>query len=275
MAKKRKQNKNTSKNKQVVAKQKPHNKSNKNASQLAKEHARYEAERLRAAKQNNKAQTIPMKMSREEFEFAKSEYEPMVTEANHRIEMIQAAGYTSYALDRVLTEGGKDYFDLDSINNREELIRDITRMRVFINDIGSTLDGAKLESAQISAAEYAGKFGNEYNNDANNHAKYDISVIDKDIASRAFESYRILEETRASEIGVKGASGVYGSDNLIHALYDAEVRGLNSQMYGKDLLDTFVKTKKAEWQEANESANMVTAISGKIENDNITRGLLF
>lgn len=275
MAKKKKQNKNTKKNNQVVAKQEPRNKGNNKASQLAKEHARYEAGRLRNAKKNNKAKSIPMKMSREEFEFAKSEYEPMVTEANHRIEMIQAAGYTSYALDRVLTEGGKDYFDLDSINNREELIRDITRMRVFINDIGSTLDGAKLESAQISAAEYAGKFGNEYNNEANNYAKYDISVIDKDIASRAFESYRILEETRASEIGVKGASGVYGSDNLIHALYDAEVRGLNSQMYGKDLLDTFVETKKAEWQEANESANMVTAISGKIEKDNMTRGLLF
>lgn len=247
------------------------------ASQLANKRrpSHHEVMQQRKAQKNDKPNRIPKNMSRQEFESAKLEYEPMVNEANQRIEMIQSAGYTSYALDRVITEGGRDYFDLESITNREELLRDITRMRVFINDLGSTLDGAKLETAQIKAADYVGKFGNEYNNKENSYARFDTTVIDPEIAKRAFESYRKIEETRASEIGVKGQSGVYGSDNLIHALYDAEVRGLETVSYGNDLLDTYVRTKSEGWQNANEEANMVTAISGKIETDNISRGLLF
>ena len=82
-----------------------------------------------------------------------------------------------------------------------------------------------------------GKFGNQYNKEEYNFARYDITTIDKEIAERAFENYRKIESWRASQIGRQGQEGVYGSENLIIAMYDAEIRGLDSYAVGNDLLD--------------------------------------
>lgn len=222
-------------------------------------------------KQNDRVKEVPKRLSKNELNAWKLQLEPLVSEANRRIEMIQAAGYTSYALDRVIQEGGSDYFDLDQVSNREQLIREMTRMRVFINDKGSTLDGARLENAQISASQYKGKFGNEYNNADFDFSRYDNRVIDKDTASRAFASYRRIEEHRAAEIV---GDGSYGSENLIIALYDAEIRGKDSLAYGEELLDTFIKTSNTMWDKARENSNMISGITGIIE-DNITGRYLF
>ena len=226
-------------------------------------------------KQTEREREVPKKLSKSELNAWKLQLEPLVSEANHRIETIQSAGYTSYALDRVIQEGGTDYFDLESVSNREELIREMTRMRVFMNDNGSTLEGAMLDNAQINAAQYKGKFGNEYNTEEFQFARFDTRIIDKDVASRAFESYRKIESIRSSHIGRQnGLDGGYGSENLIIALYDAEIRGQDSYNYGTDLLDAFVKTKSDDWQTVTQNANMVTGISGIVE-DNITGRYLF
>lgn len=222
-------------------------------------------------KDNNKPKQVPHKMSDSELQQWKNQLEPLVSEANKRIELIQSSGYTSYALDRVSREGGKDYFDLEDVSTREELIREMTRMRVFVNDKGSTLEGAKLETAQISAEDYRGKFGNEYNNEENKFARYDVKAIDGDAAAKAFANYRRIEEHRATEII---GDGSYGSENLIIALYDAEIRGLDSLNYGEDLLDTFVKTSSRMWSKVTANADMVSGITGIIE-DNITGGYRF
>jgi hypothetical protein len=140
-----------------------------------------------------------------------------------------------------------------------------------MNDKGSTVEGARLETAQIHASEYRGKFGNEYNNKENEFARYDVKSIDKDAASRAFSSYRKIEEHRAAEIIGDGA---YGSENLIIALYDAEIRGKDSLVYGEELLDTYIKTSTDSWKRATEDANMITGITGVIE-DNIAGRYLF
>ena len=247
-------------------------KKRKNTSQLAKSN-KYQKRQQRyfSKKKNEKMKDVPSKMSLTELENWKKYLEPMVEEANKRIELIKASGYTSYALDRVEKEGGRDYFDLSDISTREELLKELTRMRVFINDKGSTVEGAKLESAQIYASEYKGKFGNEYNNEENEFARFDIKVIDKDIAARAFSNYRKIEEHRATEIIGDGA---YGSENLIIAMYDAEVRGLDSLVYGEELLDTFVKVNTAKWQKTKRDSDSITGISGIIE-DNILGGYNF
>lgn len=247
-------------------------KKRKNASQLAKSN-KYQKRQQRyfSKKKNEKMKDVPSKMSLTELENWKKYLEPMVEEANKRIELIKASGYTSYALDRVEKEGGRDYFDLSDISTREELLKELTRMRVFINDKGSTVEGAKLESAQIYASEYKGKFGNEYNNEENEFSRFDIKVIDKDIAARAFSNYRKIEEHRATEIIGDGA---YGSENLIIAMYDAEVRGLDSLVYGEELLDTFVKINTTQWKKAKRDSDSITGISGIIE-DNILGGYNF
>jgi hypothetical protein len=228
-------------------------------------------ERYLKTKRNEKAKRVPDKLSKLELENWKKQLEPLVSEANKRIELIESAGYMSYALDRVIKEGGSDYFDLEPVSNREELLREITRMRVFINDNGSTIEGAKLETAQIYASEYKGKFGNEYNNEEHNFSRFDTSTIDKEVAKRAFANYRRIEEHRAAEIV---GDGSYGSENLIIALYDAEIRGLDSLAYGEELLDTLVKTQSDMWKRATAKSNMITGITGIIE-DNITGRRLF
>lgn len=250
---------------------------NKPARQLApnksKGKNRYERRFNRYLNKKNaqKINKVPDKLSKLEFENYKLKLEPLVSEANRRIEMIESSGYTSYALDRVIRESGQNYFNLEDVNTREELLREITRLRVFINDKGSTIEGAKLETAQIYSSEYKGKFGNEYNNLENKFAKYDIKAIDKEVAARAFESYRKIEEHRAGEI-VNESS--YGSENLIIALYDAEIRGLDSLVYGEELLDTFIKTTTNTWKKTTEQANLILGITGIIE-DNITGGYTF
>ena len=220
---------------------------------------------------NQRVNLVPNKLSKNQLEEWKAKLEPMVTEANHRIEMIQMSGYTSYALDRVIQEGGRDYFDLSEINNREDLLKEITRMRVFINDKGSSMQGAKLQTAQIYAEKYRGKFGNQYNTKEYNYARYDIKAIDSEIAKRAFATYRRIEEHRATEIVSDGA---YGSENLIIALYDAEVRGLDSLVYGEELLDAFVESSNTQWNNVRRDIDNITAISGIIE-DNITGRRVF
>ena len=253
-------------------------KKNQRASQLARPNKqqstksnKYQRRQERYLEKKQREKEVPKKLSKSELNAWKLQLEPLVSEANHRIEMIQAAGYVSYAVDRVAREGGSDYFDLESVRTREELIREMTRIRVFMNDKGSTIDGARLETVQINASQYKGKFGNEYNNKENEFAHYDIKHIDKDVASRAFASYRRIEEHRAAEII---GDGSYGSENLIIALYDAEIRGKDSLAYGEELLDSFIKTSTDAWKKATEDSNMITGITGIIE-DNITGRYLF
>lgn len=268
--------KNKSKNKKQtsqLASNKQGNKQGKQGKQGNQKQSKYERMQTRylEKKRNEKPAKLPTRLSKAELENWKVQLEPLVSESNKRIEMIQSAGYVSYALDRVIYEGGTDYFDLENVKNREELLREMTRMRVFINDSGSTLEGAKLQTAQINASEYKGKFGNEYNNEEHGFARFDTSAIDKDVAMRAFEAYRKIESLRSSQIVGEGS---YGSENLINALYDAEMRGMDSLVYGIDLLNTFYETETTQWKAATASSNMVTGITGYIE-DNITGGYLF
>lgn len=245
----------------------------KTASQLANKKNRYQKKQqvYLEKKRNEEWKAIPKTLTKRQLEEYKDSLENLVSSANKRLELIKASGYVSYAADRVEKEGGREFFDTESIQNRSDLLTTMTRLRVFMNDKGSTVEGAKLETAQINASQYKGKFGNQYNNDANKGARYDISTIDPEVAKRAFETYRKIEEHRATEIVGNKA---YGSENLIIALYDAEIRGKDSLIFGEELLDAFVTTESKEWKRAQEKANSVTAITGIIE-DNINGGYNF
>ena len=122
-------------------------KKKKDTSQLATPYKGSRIQRKKAKqreKNRQKIEQIPEKISPSQLAEWKERLDPVVYEANTRIAMIQSAGYTSLALDKVIHEGGRDYFDIDDITSREELIAENTRMRVFLNDTGSTLNGAKL-----------------------------------------------------------------------------------------------------------------------------------
>lgn len=226
---------------------------------------------LEKKQSSQRIEQIPKKVSQFELDQLKAMNSGLLSEANYRIEMIKASGYTSKAMDRVEYETGRDYFDFDDVTSREDLIKEVTRARVFINDDGSTIHGARLETAQINAAQYKGKFGNEYNNEANNFARYDTTTIDGEIARKAFENYRKIESHRVSQIM---ADGGYGSENLIAALYDAEIRGLDGLVYGEELLDSFVAKEADDWDRVKSDYH--TSVPMNFEyNDNIRGGYLF
>lgn len=79
-------------------------------------------------------------------------------EVNWRIKQIKDAGLTSRAVERIEHETGNEYLDFSAIENREDLIREVTRARVFLGDEGSTIPGARIETAQIYGEQYKGKF---------------------------------------------------------------------------------------------------------------------
>lgn len=243
-------------------------KNRKRASRLAKDDIR-KAKATYRANRNQKVKQVPAKLNPEELENWKRDLAPVVEEANRRINLIKSSGLVSRAVDRVEYEGGSELFNIDYVSNREELLKENTRLRVFINDNGSTIEGATLETAQINASQYKGKFGNEFNTKEHNFSRFDTTVIDKDVAARAFKSYRKIEESRAGEI-----KDGYGSENLIIAIYDAEIRGYDSYEYGEDLMNMLGKTKTDEWKNAKSISDSVMAITGILE-DNITRGYNF
>ena len=241
-------------------------KKKKDTSQLATPYKGSRIQRKKAKqreKNRQKIEQIPEKISPSQLAEWKERLDPVVYEANTRIAMIQSAGYTSLALDKVIHEGGRDYFDIDDITSREELIAENTRMRVFLNDTGSTLNGAKLETAQIYAEPYKGKFGGQYKPIYG--VTFDTTVIDPEIAKEAFKNYRKIESETAALIGEQGKPGVYGSENLIIAIYDAEVRGKDSYAYGKDLLNTFDKQVKEFIDGQQRIVDEVDAISGMVD----------
>ena len=244
-------------------------KSHKNNAYLRKQ-KRY----LEKKKAEQKVNIMPKKLSASQLADYIDKFQPLVDVANNRIQTILEAGYNSLAIDRVEQQTGKEYFDLFDIKNREDLISRITAVRVFLADKGSTLEGAKLEMTQIATEKYKGKFGNQYNKEEYNFARYDTNVIDKEIAERAFENYRKIESIRASQIGRQGQDGVYGSENLIIAMYDAEIRGIDSFAVGNDLLDAFVEEADTAWKPIEDESDSTVAISGYYL-DNLKRGLNF
>ena len=244
-------------------------KSHKNNAYLRKQ-KRY----LEKKKAEQKVNIMPKKLSASQLADYIDKFQPLVDVANNRIQTILEAGYNSLAIDRVEQQTGKEYFDLYDVKNREDLISRITAVRVFLADKGSTLEGAKLEMTQIATERYKGKFGNQYNKEEYNFARYDTNVIDKEIAERAFENYRRIESIRASQIGRQGQDGVYGSENLIIAMYDAEIRGIDSYAVGMDLLDAFENESDTSWKPIEKESDSTLAISGYYL-DNLKRGLNF
>lgn len=235
---------------------------------------------------NKKVDLIPRKLTASQLADYKDKFAPLVELANNNITKIKEAGYNSLAVDRIERQVGREYFDISSAETRGELMAEITAVRVFLADKGSTLNGAKLETIETNSAIYKGKFGNQYNKEEYNFARYDITTIDEDAAKRAFENYRKIEEIRASQIGTQKLAieteSVYGSENLIIAMYDFEINKDEKYSYFKgdsfdfanDILNTFIQQTDTAWKPIENEAKETMAISG-VYYDNLKRGLNF
>lgn len=206
-------------------------------------------------KKQAKIELIPRRLTSEELEEWKEKLQPAVDEANQRIRNLFTNGLTTTYLEK-LAEGRETFrFEIDDIESANELRTVMTQVRVFLNDLGDTNDKAILQTAMLNAELYRGQFGNQY---GKRHFNIE-SVIDEagrlkreginpEIAKRAFAAYRRLEESWAAVIGRQGQEGVYGSENLIIALYDIEARGMDSLDFGRDLLEAFENETLKEWE---------------------------
>ena len=217
---------------------------------------------------------LPKKMSASQLDDYVKQLQPIFDDANDRLRQIYESGYESLASNRVFEQTKKEYFDLFDVKSRGDLIKRLTAVRVFLADKGSTVEGAKMETLQAAASKYEGKFGNQYRKLTNNLKTFDTSVIDEKIAKRAFKSYRKLEEWAAGAIGRQEQvpEGAYGSENLIIALYDAEVRGKDSYKIGHELLEIHMKQNNKQWESIEVEAEATEAIAGVLY-DNINEHL--
>lgn len=183
-----------------------------------------------------------------------------------RLEKLESAGYYSYSAD-VFSSKNIDKYTLANIETKEEAMKRLYDVRIFLNDKGSTIEGAHMETVALSAEKYKGMFGNQYYTKEHGYKRFNTEFIDEQYAKKAFETYRKIEETRAMEIVQEGA---YGSENLIIAIYDAVVRGFDAYDYGMDALDVFKAEHKTYWDKIRGNVDEVEGITGILD-DNITR----
>lgn len=195
-------------------------------------------ERKRAMQQASGVTSLATYRPGMSFDEYASQLAKLVEIANDRWAALEEQGLSSTAIERALAEtGGRPYFSTDFAEDIPDLIAEGTRLRVFINDEASTIVGATLEMAAISAEQYRGKFGAQW-------GRLNMSPeIDEELAREAFRNYRKIAE--AAQALIKDG---YGSENLIIALYDAEVRGLDGLTYGMDLLNKYYEKKSTTWR---------------------------
>ena len=183
-----------------------------------------------------------------ELDRLRDKYSDIISEANQRWELIESQGLESMAVSRVESEVGRNYFTLDEAQTEGDIIAEVTRARVFLADQTSTLEGAKLYTAEINSEQFKGKFGSKYRTPEYDNKGFDTTIIDEEYAKEVFRFYRMLEEEKQELIKS------YGSENLIIAMYDARVRGNDPFLAGLDLIETWYTTKQKTWNDRFQQA---------------------
>lgn len=208
----------------------------------------------------------------------KERMQEVIDYANLRVDAVLLAGTVSTELDSFLQGDPYKRFDISDINDPGELRSYMTMVRTIIPTISESSDKAIIDTAFMSRAAYEGQFGNNWREtykDEEGRVHYrhfnvhDVidengevirKAIDPEIASKAFEAYRKLEEEFGGYIGHQGAEGVYGSENLIIAIYDSFVRGEDGQVFGHDLLNAWISQELGHLENVNISLDEATAI---------------
>lgn len=232
---------------------------------------------IKSKKLQQKVEILPKRIRKRDLPQYIEQFQPMLEEANHRITEILEAGYTSMAVERVEMQTKREYFTLDFVENRGDLLAMVTAMRVFLADKGSTLEGAKEETILATRAKYKKKFGNEYNTKEHNFARYDTTTIKKEDAEEAFAAYRRIEEKYAAYIGRQGGDGVYGSENLIIAVYDAVIKSRKDSTIdpfgvGWNIMKEFADGQNKMWKKVEAEADSTQPMHYE---DNLKGGLNF
>ena len=208
----------------------------------------------------------------------KARMQDVIDYANARIDAAMLNQTASIELDRFLQGDVNKRFDISDINDPGELRAYMTMVRTIIPTISESSEKAIIDTAFMSRAAYEGQFGNKWretyrDEEGNVHYRHfnihDVidnegrvirRGIDPEIASKAFEAYRNLESEFAGYIGRQGQEGVYGSENLIIAIYDSFARGEDGQLFGHDLLNAWITQELGHLEGVRISLDEASAI---------------
>lgn len=178
-----------------------------------------------------------------------ADMQELVEYTNRRIDQLVNQGLTTVELYNF--QQGDEYarFDISGITKVGDLRAYMAEVRTVLASIEGEhgMRKAMLDTAAIESEYYRGQFGNNYRDQGgfnmasvvDDNGQILRMGVDKNVAQEAFAAYRRLEETYAPLIGRQGQEGVFGSENLIIAIYDYYARGMDGQMYGRDLLEAW------------------------------------
>lgn len=222
------------------------------------------------------------RLTDDEIEAYKSDMESLIQYANNKIDYILSQGLRTFKLEAFQQGDDNKRFDISEITDVGELRAYMTQVRDVVSSLDDGGQRALLETAAIESQVYRGQFGNQYqdvvtdeeenrfvrthfnmNDVIDEEGRLIRKAIDPNIAKQAFSAYRRLEEEYAALIGRQGQEGVYGSENLIIAVYDYYARGMDGQMYGKELLEAWADEYLRELEGINFTLDEVTAIMGR------------
>lgn len=225
--------------------------------------------------------TKPVRPKIDELQELKDKVQPILDLANQRWSKLDDLELRSLAISRAYDEAEDERwgFDVSQLTTKGEVIEEATRARVFINDETSTPQGAELYTQQESYKQWAGQFGNQYNNWENKFKNYNTKTISEEHARVAFAAYRRLEESEAARIMS------YGSENMIIAIYDMVIHQgyadadavqdvTDVTEMARDLLDRELgerrQTFERAFQEENQVGNILDIVT--VDDDYLGRG---
>lgn len=173
-------------------------------------------------------------------------------------------------------------------NSYKSLRKEIARMQEFINDVSSTIEGARWTADELELTrKYGGAFGSKWA-EINDGKTFDPSRINEEYARSAWKIFRYLEEMKGA-YGLMYGEGSYDSESLIISIYDMVVErkikldedgvpfNSSAENFYETVMDARAKLEyfHEQWEEqAKLEREHGAADSGLLARDNIVMDLL-
>lgn len=207
---------------------------------IKRKHARKEAKQARKAgllKPKSKARKRPIKEVQKEFkDLQKQAMERVKKLRENKLLGVSRAYQNALESKPKTSNPRRALFHVEDRTSYKEIRREVARMREFLNDESSTVEGAKFVAAELTLRQkYGGAFGKHWY--AEYGVTYDPSRVTDEYAKVSYKIFRYLESMKGA-YGLMYDEGSYDSDSLMISIYDMVVqRDLHLDDVGRPTLD--------------------------------------
>lgn len=191
--------------------------------ELEKAHKDFEAKKSgKRIKGKSKANKPQIRKVQKEFKELQAQAMARVRELRKNKLLDYSRAYqTALSTKPKTTNTRRALFHVEDRNSYKEIRREVARMREFLNDETSTVEGAKWSTQELTLYQkYGGAFGRGWYEIYG--VTFDKSRISEDYAKTAYKVFRYLEEMKGSYDLMYG-EGSYDSDSLMISIYDMVV----------------------------------------------------